>query len=191
MQGPHPKYTKKASQSVRKYTITKWAKDLNSHLSEQDMRMTSERMEIRSTSYVNKELHIKMTRRYLYSPNIIAKLQNIDTMTGEDVEQQELLFLPSGNATRPSYFRRHLVFSYRTRYALTKWFSNFTPWYSFTRSENLCAHKDVYSSFVYKHQNSEAANTSFSRWAAKYNVFGAKRKWAIKPWYMETLNSYF
>ena len=61
--------------------------------------------------------------------------------------------------------------SYKTKYTLTMWSSNYTPWYLSKGVKNLCPHRnlhtDFYSSFVHSCQNLEAGKTSFSRWMDK------------------------
>ena len=70
--------------------IKKSAKDLNRHLTKEDIYiyMASKHMKRCSTSYVIWELQIKTTMRYHYTSVIIAKIQNTDnTNAGKGVEQ--------------------------------------------------------------------------------------------------------
>ena len=60
-----------------------------------------------SVTYAIRKLQIKTTMRYNYTPSRMAKIQNTDNKNaGEDVEHQELSFVPSGNETWYSHFER-------------------------------------------------------------------------------------
>ena len=56
----------------------KWAKDFNRHLTEEDIRMASKYMKRWSTSYVIREVQIKITKGYHYMPIRMAQIQNTD-----------------------------------------------------------------------------------------------------------------
>ena len=70
--------TLKAQQQKINNPVLKWAKDLNRHLTEEDIKMTCKYMNRCSTSYISKELQIKTTMRYHYSPIGMANIPNTE-----------------------------------------------------------------------------------------------------------------
>ena len=64
-----------------------------------------------------------------------------------------------------------LVVSYETKYILTIWADNYSPWHLPKGAENLRTHEnlhmDIYSSFIHNCQNLKATNMPFSRWVDK------------------------
>ena len=98
--------------------IKKQAKDLNTHLTKEDINMTKKHMKICSIICVTREMQIKTIMRY---PSTAVRIVKFKTLTAsnadEDVKQQELI-----NCYRNAKWYTHfesLVGSYKTKYTLT------------------------------------------------------------------------
>ena len=97
----------KKKNSYNSTVIFKWAKELNSHLIKEDIQMVDKCAVRCSISYAIREMQIKTTVTYHYTPIRMAKIQKHDTTNaGEDVEQQKLSFIAGRKAKWYSHLRR-------------------------------------------------------------------------------------
>ena len=136
------------------------------HLTKETIQVGNKHMKRYCTTYVIREMQIKMRYQLEWSKSKKTTLPNI----GKDMEQWEFSFIAGGNAKWCSHFERNWAIAYKTKHTLSIIFSNHAPWYLPKGFENVYPnknlHTDVCSIFIHNYQNFELIRWP-SRWMDK------------------------
>ena len=153
--------------------IRKLLKDLNRHITKEDIQIENKQMKGCSTSYVIRELLIKTIIRFHYHPIRMAKIHNTDNTKYWQGHGAKGILIhcwweckiaqPFWKTVWQFLANVNMILPYNLAIMLLGIYPNKLKTYVPTKM-------NVYSSIIHNCQNLEAAKTSFVRWMDKQTV---------------------